>query len=128
MQQFYNRYKDKKSNKDPNAFDGKFENFLSWYVNLIEDDGKCYCCYCGIDDATASAAFDKNVLSSKKFSGRFHVERLDPKGGYNSENCRLACALCNNAKSDTISEKDFRDYIAPGFIAYWKKIKKELEK
>ncbi|GAG98234.1 unnamed protein product, partial [marine sediment metagenome] len=36
------------------------------------------------------------------------IDRKDNQKGYAEENCVLACALCNNAKSDKFSGEEFR--------------------
>lgn len=131
LRQLYDRFKPKLK-KEPNAFGGYFENFLDWYLRQKNKNGKYCCCYCGIDEDTTRAVFDREngILSSEKrsFSGSLQIERLDPEGGYNSKNCKLACVLCNNAKSDMIDKDDFEKYIAYAFRDYWEKIKKELKK
>lgn len=116
-----------KQNKYLDSFDGKFEEFISWRI-AQKTDGMCHCWYCGIDDATVKKAFNSGVISSKKrsFSGTLQIERLDPDKGYNSANCRYACVLCNNAKSDMISSADFKKYIAPGIAEYWENIKGKI--
>jgi hypothetical protein len=38
---------------------------------------------------------------------------------YNKDNCRLACHVCNNAKSDFISVQEFEP-IAHGIHNFWK--------
>lgn len=116
-----------KRDKDSYSFDGQFEEFISWTIDQ-KTDGTCHCYYCGIDDVTVKIAFNSGVLSSKKrsFSGTLQIERLDPDKGYNSANCRYACVLCNNAKSDMISSDDFKKYIAPGIAEYWENIKRKM--
>jgi len=36
------------------------------------------------------------------------VDRKDNKKGYNEENCVLACPICNNAKRDKFTYKEFK--------------------
>lgn len=41
-----------------------------------------------------------------------HIEQLNPKEGYVPSNCKLACSLCNNTKSDLISKENYKKYFA----------------
>ena len=83
-----------------------FANFYKWH-SLQEP--KCH--YCGTSQDELDRLFQKSV-SSKKFSATLHIERKHPDKGYNADNCVLACSLCNNAKSDMISEANFKQYFA----------------
>lgn len=67
----------------------------------------------------SQAAFEKGLVQSKKFTGTLHIDKKDPDKGYNRYNCEFACALCNNAKSDIFTEKDFEKFIAPAIKKYW---------
>jgi len=78
---------------------------------LYKRDGR-HCHYCGIKE--------KDFLEIwKKFYGRPYRGRrleIDRKGNnvienkreYTPENCVLACALCNMAKSDKFTEEEFK--------------------
>lgn len=50
----------------------------------------------------------KPLYSEKpSFSSSFHIDRKVPNGGYGDNgNCVLACAFCNNAKSDMVKDAD----------------------
>ena len=127
IQYIHARFLSKKNSVGPNAFGNRFLNFMNWWVDWMNDNGEHECYYCNVNENTARAAFEKGIISSKKtsFSGELQIERLEPNKGYNSDNCRFACVLCNNAKSDMIYYKDFKDLIAPGITRYWEKIKKD---
>ena len=116
LQYIYGRFSQKLKDYK-NAFNGSFEAFLAWWC---ERKRQCY--YCGIDEDTLRAAFDKNegVISSKKrsFSGELQIERKDPDGDYCADNCEFACVICNNAKSDMISAEDFTTYFVSGIEKY----------
>ncbi len=86
---------------------GSFKAFYEWF--LAQKD-KCH--YCGTSQDELKRLFDKGAISSKKFSATLHIERKNANKGYNAQNCVLACALCNNAKSDMISEPNFQKYFA----------------
>lgn len=38
---------------------------------------------------------------------RLELDRKDNDKGYTIENCVLACAICNNAKSNKFTDKEF---------------------
>ena len=76
---------------------------------MLNDYNKCY--YCNIDANTLEQLF-KEKLNSTKFNETLHIERLRPKEPYSEKNCRLACSLCNNAKSDLISDDNYKNYFS----------------
>lgn len=128
LQSVFDRYNELKK-RDANAFDNSFNCFLEWWYSNSDEKGNNHCYYCGIDEETSEKAFKSKILTSKKrsFSGKLQIERKNPENGYNSHNCELACVLCNNAKSDMISDSDFITYFAPSFEKYWNHIKDVLE-
>lgn len=134
LKYIYDRFK-KKQDDYKDAFNGSFEAFLAWWCKKTPEDGIRKCYYCKIDEDTLRAAFDKNdknegVISSKKrsFSGELQIERKNPNEKYCDDNCEFACVICNNAKSDMISEGDFKDFFVPGIKEYWKHIEEEIKK
>ena len=84
-----------------------FANFYKWYSS---QEQKCH--YCGTSQDELKRLFDKGAVSSKKFGSTLHIERKNANKGYDTQNCVLACALCNNAKSDMINEPNFQKYFA----------------
>ncbi|MCL2484990.1 MAG: hypothetical protein FWF32_02915 [Endomicrobia bacterium] len=117
---------------------GDFKNFLNWYFSQYKkQQGKCY--YCGMEEKDLKDLLEgnkKNSFKSKKFtSGGLQIERKvapdeyheNSDNGYTIENCVLACALCNNAKSDLISSDDFMKFFAKPMQDYLEKRKKELK-
>ena len=134
LQERHKTFNDRKK-KDPNAFsntenpdDCSFVNFLVWWYSKVDKEGYRKCYYCGIDEKTCEDAFKYKVLPSKKFTGTLHIERKNSDLGYNEDNCEFACALCNNAKSDMITEDDFNTYFKEPMKKYWSHIKEELKK
>ncbi len=103
------------------------KRFYEWY-KTYDEIGTC--CYCGVhqDDANSSDIFK----DSKRGRGRvFEVERVvtvpENKNLYTVENCRLACHICNNAKSDFLNVSDFLP-IAKGINKFWaEKLQKTIE-
>ena len=106
-----------------------FEKFLEWWFKPQNyPDGKKVCHYCGIDEDTAKEIFVSRTISSKKFTGTLHIDRKDPDGGYNPGNCVFACSICNNTKSDMMSDKDFEKYFKDSIIRFWEEKKEEFKK
>ena len=103
-------------NKRREGFRNDFKGFYQWYEKQPR-----VCFYCEIKEDITQWLFKNKVITSTKPSwtkGNLEVERKDGDV-YNEDNCALACALCNNAKSDLISSSvDFKKYIAPGIRAY----------
>lgn len=131
---FNTKRNDQKKKENPvDVFGDDFEAFFAWWCKKTPEDGIRKCCYCEVDEDTVRAAFAKDekgecVISSKKrsFSGELQIERKDPDGDYCADNCEFACVICNNAKSDMISESEFRDFFVPGIKEYWEHIKEKL--
>lgn len=140
LQRIHNRFKSlcdrikKKKEFENPPFDSDFSAFLYWWCDRTEEAEKSKesnesnennaqgirrCYYCGIEETKSQAAFEKGLLQSKKFTGTLHIDKKDPDEGYNRYNCEFACALCNNAKSDIFTEKDFMKCIAPAIKKYW---------
>lgn len=95
-----------------------FARFYKWYESQPKE---CY--YCGATQEQLNDLFKKNdtdesewdkTLYSKKtgFTAELQVEKLNPNKPYNESNCKLACAFCNNAKSDMVNDKNFEKYFA----------------
>ena len=140
LQRIHNRFKSlcdrikKKKEFENPPFDSDFSAFLKWWCERTEEAEKSKesnennaqgirrCYYCGIEETKSQAAFEKGLLQSKKFTDTLHIDKKDPDKGYNCDNCdncEFACALCNNAKSDIFTEKDFEKFIAPAIKKYW---------
>ncbi len=91
--------------------------FFEWYESQQK---KCY--YCGIEEEKLQKLFDYNtgILFTKRGRGRnLELERKDAKNNaYTPENCVLACYLCNNHKSDLITEAEHIKYFAKQIRAF----------
>lgn len=81
---------------------------MNWKVlrnRLYERDGtKCH--YCGIDEKDFIRIW-KPFYGGKR-GWKLEVDRKNNKLGHEIENCVLACALCNNAKSDKFEYDEFK--------------------
>ena len=73
-------------------------------LKLYERDGK-KCNYCEIKEIDFIPIWGKFYKMRGK---RLEVERKDNNKGYSEENCVLACAICNNAKSNKFTCEEFK--------------------
>lgn len=111
-------YNCKKSNPDFKDFEklGK-RGFFEWYQKQPR-----VCGYCGIEEYKLNELFDYKTGFLETKRGRGRSLELERKGTcpnlYNEENCILACYLCNNHKSDLISEKDHMTFFAKNIREY----------
>jgi len=96
--------------------------FYDWYM-IHDTIGRC--CYCGVHKNDLGSYFDSEnniqYASARQRGKSLEIERIvtSPTNEYSPENCRLSCYICNNAKSDFISPKDFKP-IAQGINVFWK--------
>lgn len=91
--------------------------FYEWFANQGKE-----CAYCGIEEFKLQKLFDKESgsLITKRGRGRtLELERRDSESNeYSPENCVLVCYVCNNHKSDLISEDEHLRYFAPVIRKY----------
>jgi len=74
---------------------------------LYDRDGKT-CDYCKISEADFLRIW--GPFYGGKTRGRvLEVDRKASKGPYTEDNCVLACAICNNAKSDMFDYDEFKE-------------------
>jgi 5-methylcytosine-specific restriction endonuclease McrA len=73
---------------------------------LYARDGRT-CHYCGIEENDFLKIWGE-FYGGKKRGGTLEVDRKDNVRGYEIDNCVLACAVCNNAKSDKFTYEEFR--------------------
>jgi hypothetical protein len=114
---FYSRYKQQREEL--------FRDFK--VVNWIRSQG-CRCGYCGISQRALRELVELrggNLTlnkGTKRSKGTLEIEKKDPSKGYTTENSILSCPLCNNAKSNLISEHDWRLFFAPVMKEYYKSV------
>ena len=70
------------------------------------DGNKCY--YCGIEEDDFIPIWGK-FYGGKTRGKKLEVDRRDNEKDYSLENCVLACSICNNAKSDKFTDKEFKE-------------------
>ena len=114
----YNRICNRNENVDKKAI----ENLLN------QKEKKCH--YCGIDKETIdelnNAAksnsslpwYHDKGLTKRTTRMTLEVDQKNPNGGYEKGNIVWACSWCNNAKTDTFTEVEFK-YIACGINIAW---------
>lgn len=101
-----------------------FKTFKAFYNHLF-GKGELKCYYCGVTQDELKAIFDKKLVSNK-FNATLHIERLKPKDDYSVDNCVLACALCNNAKSDMIKADDYKKFFGEAMRKFLKHLQKQI--
>ncbi|ADR34382.1 hypothetical protein Sulku_1721 [Sulfuricurvum kujiense DSM 16994] len=129
IDEIYQKYSNKKSSANEGEFQfHDWKEFYGWYIEQIKNGETC--CYCGVNQSKIKISLDGvNNLSTpyvrlkRKTRGvSLEIERVDTSDGHNLysvENCRLACHVCNNAKSDFITAQEFEP-IARGIYNFWK--------
>jgi 5-methylcytosine-specific restriction endonuclease McrA len=96
------------------------EKLLDWYEGQKES-----CNYCGVTQAELHDIVEsrggKLTLNqkSKRSKGTLEIEKKNPSLGYTFSNVVLSCPFCNNAKSNLISEDDWRTYFVPAMKNYF---------
>lgn len=103
--------RDRFNNKKNDAKESfRFKDFEEFYYWFKAQNDKCH--YCGSTQDILNGVFDSKKIESKKpsFTGTLHIDKKDPDKPYTPANCVLACALCNNAKSDMINAENFKTY------------------
>ena len=107
-------YKNKEKIKNVAFQFTSFQEFYQWYTSWDEIGT---CCYCGVHKDNLG-----DYKGKRKRGKQLEVERVvtNPESNnlYNTQNCRLACYICNNAKSDFLNTAEFQP-IAKGIYAYW---------
>lgn len=74
--------------------------------NLYARDGH-NCHYCGIPETEFNKIWGATFYGGFKRGQRLEIDRVDNTIDYTLENCVLACAICNMAKSDKFKHEEF---------------------
>lgn len=98
---------------------GDKNRFFKWYLDQWEPNGSATCAYCGITEKECRETLENLTKRAVTRSQHLEIEKTDANKGYNDENCVLACYVCNNAKSDFISLKEFRP-VARAINFFWR--------
>ena len=82
-----------------------FEVFKNWFTTA-----KRKCFYCEITENEIKQLWEKHPNLTKRNRGKsLEIERLEPNKEYSEiQNLVFACYWCNNAKTDTFTQKEFK--------------------
>jgi hypothetical protein len=95
------------------------DELMKWYRGFNET-----CEYCGITQYELNLIVEQRSgnltinRKTKRSRGTIEIEKRNPCLGYTYNNSVLCCPFCNNAKSNLISEDDWRKYFVPAMKAY----------
>ena len=99
------------------------KKLLEWHEK--ENDSCNYCKITQSDLYKIVKSRNGNLTlnqKTKRSKGTLEIEKLDPTIGYTYKNSVLCCPFCNNAKSNLISEEDWRKFFAPAMKDYFDSI------
>ena len=82
-------------------FSWGFPEFYEWYKERQDS-----CHYCKSDPKSVSKFLKTRNNKRTNRGARLEVDRLKDHIGYKESNCVMACYICNNAKSDFLSENE----------------------
>ena len=105
----------------------KHDAFMSWYNDKKNKKNEIKCGYCKITESQLKQLVklrgDNLTLNGKqkRSKGTMEIEKMDSNGDYTYENCIMACPLCNNAKSNLISDEDWRRFFVEPMKKYYDK-------
>jgi hypothetical protein len=133
IDEIFKRYSNKRSASLNEEF--QFEDwneFYAWYKEqTISGD---LCCYCGVNQNDINnlnkTTNPMKRLQRKTRGNSLEIERVESfiyqneianneNNIYSAKNCRLACHVCNNAKSDFLTVTEFKP-IAFGINQFWR--------
>jgi len=73
---------------------------------IYQRDGRI-CHYCSIPENEFISIWG-DFYGSRRRGSRLEIDRKDNNRDYVLDNCVLACAICNNAKSDKFTYEEFK--------------------
>jgi 5-methylcytosine-specific restriction endonuclease McrA len=82
-----------------------FEKKLLRDKLYLRDGYNCH--YCGIVEENFTKIWGDTFYGGFKRGQRLEIDRVNNAFGYTPENCVLACAVCNMAKSDKFTHDEF---------------------
>lgn len=118
-EKIWNRLKNRVNRKNKKVgrtgrFNWDKKDFLEWY----ESQSKT-CHYCEIKENNFVGIWGTFYGGNR--GKTLEVDRQNNTKSYGKDNCVLACALCNCAKSDKISYDDFKKELGPVIKKIWQK-------
>lgn len=96
--------------------DGNFWDFYNW----VKTTKEC-CYYCGITQEELDELHRIGIINKRTTRGKtLEIDRKKPNENYsNLTNLTYSCYWCNNAKTDTFSEEEFK-IIGSAISTIWK--------
>ena len=95
-----------------------FSDFYQWYLSHEQK-----CIYCDITEAQIKLLLETARLETKRITTRgrkLELERKQPNLKYDKfDNLAFSCYWCNNAKTDTFTEEEFKK-VGKVFKEIWK--------
>jgi len=84
---------------------GNFWDFYHWYLTAEK-----HCHYCGVTEEELDELHKRGIKNKRTTRGRtLEIDRKIPDEPYsNIENLTYSCYWCNNAKTDTFDEEEFK--------------------
>jgi hypothetical protein len=128
IRKYFNEYKNIfniYNNEDRNELFYDHVGLLAWYKKQMSLNNELKCGYCEITQSKLKLLVEKRggnlTLNNrtKRSKGVMEIEKLDSKKPYTYDNCIMACPLCNNAKSNLISDKDWRAFFVEPMKKYY---------
>jgi hypothetical protein len=106
--------------------------FADWWIETFRKQNGC-CTYCETSFDDLRKLIDASLIKTRKVRGKGsrgrspELERRDPELRYSPENCSLACYYCNNDKSYTYPEDQYRSYFGPARKRHFEYLKTQLK-
>jgi len=126
---YYNSlYRKYMQHKNKGTLEIDFNEFILWHLKQ-----PLQCCYCGIKENNLQIYFNMTTIDilgikrTNRFSNKLEIEHVINKNKGTENNLRLACYICNNAKSDFLTQKMFKP-IAKGINQFWSNVIKNNSK
>ncbi|MBN8215733.1 MAG: hypothetical protein J0L75_03785 [Spirochaetes bacterium] len=91
------------------SYRAKEADYLKAFLEKKMDETPCH--YCGTNEKSIKLLIETGKLFSKRLLTRgrsLEVERKDPLKGYVDGNLEWACYWCNNTKTDSFDDADFK--------------------
>lgn len=132
LQLYYNEQYSRIEKLFNNAKHSNFENkkgLADWYVGQLEEYGcKCYYCETSIHDI--NKLIEAKLLKTRAVRGngkRGTVLEIDKSNNtYSKDTCVLACYYCNNDKSYTLDNEEYKKYFGKNRKKYFQILLKQL--
>ena len=104
--------------------------FANWWIEKLKEQNYC-CIYCETPIRLIRELIDEKLLAQRKVGYGYRgpcleLERRDPRGKYEADNCALSCYYCNNDKSYVYPEDQYREFLAPAKRNHFAHLAKKL--